>query len=173
MSHAWRVSRTINLLACWSIWPMSTKAENDHVNGSIFRRIADLDDVPSVIVLADEVSVPRAVSLLHAGAKNVIERPLSAGLLEQAIDHAHNESVQRLAKAKQIRELRLQWNSLQEQEREVAKLLLRGLTSEAISTRTGASTRTVDRRRRAILNTMGEQTLTQLAFRLGKYDGHW
>ncbi|MCA9089690.1 MAG: response regulator transcription factor [Planctomycetaceae bacterium] len=126
-------------------------------------------DMP-VIVVSAYTDVRIAVDAMAAGAYRVIEKPYQEQELWDCIIRAMREG-ERLAEQARTREsLKSRMERLTVSEREVLQLLIRGVNNKRISSILDMAPRTVDLRRRAILDKMQSSNIIELASRLSAHN---
>ncbi len=123
-----------------------------------------------VVVVGGDMSISAAVEAMEHGALTLLEKPLTAKLLTQAVERALAIDASRAAS----RETRGRWiNRLQQlthEELEVLQLMLAGRTSREIANDLVISPRTCDRRRSSVLAKFQVNSVPELALVVGTYD---
>ncbi|MCA9190348.1 MAG: response regulator transcription factor [Planctomycetales bacterium] len=141
----------------------------DGDGSELMQQLHNIDGDLPIIVLTGHADVPTAVRLMEQGAVTIVEKPLQGPVLvaavRKAIDRARNLRFRR-DEAHQVRSRMAQ---LSDDEKEVMRELVAGAQNKTIATRLALSARTVDRRRRSVLNTMGVSSVPELATLLAKH----
>jgi two-component system response regulator FixJ len=126
------------------------------------RLLADGSEMP-IIVLTGHACVQMAVQLMERGAWKVLLKPCDPDQLLIAVKGG-------LARDRELRErrrrrgdVRLRLDTLSEEERQVLDAMLADLPNKAIAEQLGLSRRTVDRRRRSVLDKMRATSVPELA----------
>ncbi len=125
--------------------------------------LATLDiDIP-IVVLTGHADVPTAVSLMERGVVTLIEKPFVATQLVQAVERAIGISIRRKLRIDEAQSVHNHFKQLSAEEKEVMRELIGGAANKAIALQLSISARTLDRRRRMVLDTMGVVTVVELA----------
>lgn len=116
-----------------------------------------------VVVVTEPTEVRTAVMMMRAGAVDVLEKPVSASRLLDAVAKAFDEADQVYGR----REVQL-YRTLSSREQEVAALLAAGRTSRQTGEILGISHRTVDIYRGKLLRKLGVPNTAALASIIGR-----
>lgn len=128
----------------------------------------------STIFLVECIDTTMAVRLTGSGAKRVFSKPLELAELRNslrkglAISDGRWQHLQRLAEVEQ------RIAQLNEEELQVMECLLAGKSNRVIADQLVLSARTVDRRRRALMDKMGVDSLPELCLAVSAVRApHW
>lgn len=122
---------------------------------SIQRLLLDGHSPLAVIFVATEASVSQTVLAMKLGAANVLQTPLSPQQLTVEIRDAVQLSEKRAEHIRKVKEARSLLDELTTRERETLPGVLSGRTNDSIASQLSVSTRTIERRRRSILERLG------------------
>ena len=127
------------------------------------RRLARGGVTIPTIFITGHGDVPMSVQAMKAGAVEFLTKPFRDQQLLDAVQQAlDRDRVERVHRAEQM-ELRRQLDSLTSREREVMRLVLKGLLNKQIAGRLGTSEITVKVRRSRMMEKMQAQSLVELA----------
>jgi FixJ family two-component response regulator len=112
-----------------------------------------------LIVLADAIQTSEAVAAMKLGASDVLNKPLQAQELLEAIKSAGNKFTERLAAADRVRRARTRVDALSPRELEVLRALLAGYTNKRVAEICHISVRTVEMHRAHLLERLGVETV--------------
>lgn len=128
----------------------------------LFRILGSQHLAYPVIFITGHGDIPLAVSAIKLGAFDFLTKPFREGeLLEKvksAIDHYRSSREQLL----ELQELQSRLDSLTPRERDVLKLLARGLANKGIAETLGISPRTVEIHRAHVMDKMAAPSLPAL-----------
>ncbi len=116
-----------------------------------------------VVVLAKDVDVSTAVRVMEEGAVTLIEKPFNEQQLMRAVRRAFDVVDGQLAQHREAHANRSRFNLLNEKEIEVMRQMVAGTSNKAMAIQLSMSTRTLDRRRRAVMDTMRVNSVAELA----------
>ncbi len=116
-----------------------------------------------IVVVTGHADVPTAVRLMERGVVTVLEKPLEIGQLLGAIARATKDSDERRQRFSELLAVRNQFAQLSSDEQEVMRKMISGATNKAIAGDLSISARTLDRRRRTVLDTMQVDSIAELA----------
>ena len=120
-----------------------------------------------VVLISGHADVPMAVAGLKAGAQDFIEKPVDDVRLVAAINRSLAARFERQAGKQANKEA----ETLTPREMEVFDLVAEGMTSQAIATRLGISSRTVESYRAQLMEKLqldSVAAIVRLAVRLGR-----
>lgn len=133
------------------------------------QRLCEVGSTLAVVVIAGTADVRAAVKAMELGAVTVLEKPFDPRtlfpLVQQALERSHAYWARRQAQL----EIEARLARLSDEERAVLDLMIAGLPIKAISLRLALSTRTVERRRKTILEKLQVRSLPELGVLLGRY----
>lgn len=119
--------------------------------------------LPQVIFVATEPPVPVAVQAVQDGATTVLERPVEADSLINAVRRGMLRSAQRRAERRRQQDIQRRLDLLTPEEQLVMELVMAGVPSKTIAHRLNIGKRTVDRRRQSVLTKTAASSLGELA----------
>jgi FixJ family two-component response regulator len=125
------------------------------------RIAADRSDMP-VIFIAGHGDVPTAVEAMKAGAVEFLTKPFSDAVLLDAIQKALQRSGHALRIEAEMKALQELYESLSRREREVMRLVARGLLNKQVGGELGISEITVKAHRGQVMRKMNVRTLADL-----------
>jgi two-component system response regulator FixJ len=123
------------------------------------RILASVPAVPPIIMISAHGDIAAAVEAMRNGAADFVEKPFDDEALHSKISSAM-EAHRKGQKGGGL------FNTLSPREKEVAGLVAKGYSTQAISLELGLSSRTVDHHRARILAKMEATSLPQLISRL-------
>lgn len=132
---------------------------------ALFERIVerDLAQVLPVIFLTGHADVPTAVDMVKRGAFDFCEKPFSDNALVDRIEEALRRSAEVIASQKEIGALRDRLGELTERERDVMRLVAKGLPNKLIADQLAISVRTVEVHRARVFDKMEVKSAVELA----------
>lgn len=116
-----------------------------------------------VIFLTGHADVPTAVDSVKRGAFDFCEKPFSDNALVDRIEQALALSRERLAERQQRQRLEQRLHELTERERDVMRLVARGLPNKLIADELDISVRTVEVHRARVFDKMEVKSAVELA----------
>lgn len=119
-------------------------------------------DLP-FIVLTGYADVEVAVSAFRAGAFDFLEKPFSDSTFLTMVQRAIEQSRTELGTAAARSAIRRRLDSLSAREREVAAMMIRGLSNKEIARELGISHRTIERHRQCAIRKMGVRSVVELS----------
>lgn len=131
------------------------------------RRLMDVDCPLPLIVVTGHATVPVAVQIMEHGAVTLLQKPYKPSELLAAIQRALVRPPTVRPSDAQLAELRQRLTTLSHEESQVMRLLLEGRTNKVIAATLELSMRTVDRRRRSVLDKVGVESVPELARLVG------
>ena len=123
--------------------------------------INDKEKALPIIFLTAHADVNMVIGAFKGGALDFLRKPVVPELLTQAIEKAVEENEQTLEKLRESAPEK-RYEHLSEQQKQVAKLIARNLTSSVIGERLGKSRRTIERHRANVLHLLGVSTPLEL-----------
>jgi two-component system, LuxR family, response regulator FixJ len=123
-----------------------------------------------VIVVSGHADVPVTVKLMENGAITLLQKPYEERVLLEAIDKALQQNLQSRAAMERIQRVERSLTSLSTVESRTLHFMLEGQQNKAIARETTTSLRTVDRRRRSVLNKMGVGSIAELVQMVSEYE---
>lgn len=135
------------------------------------QQLLAVDSTISIVFLTGHADVPTTVQVMEQAAVTLLQKPYEPAELVAAV----RKAVLRCQKLRQEQAERLEsqrrLDMLSEDEREVLQCLVSGLSNKAIAFKLALSPRTLDRRRQTILQTMGVDSVVELASLLERLRG--
>lgn len=116
-----------------------------------------------VVVLTGHADVPTAVGLMERGVVTLLEKPFVAAHLVHAVERAIQVSVRQRLRFDEAQTIRAHFDRLSDEEREVMREMINGASNKVIAMQLSISARTLDRRRRTVLETMGVDSVAELS----------
>ena len=133
------------------------------------KRLCDVGSTLAVVILTGTADVKAAVQGMEMGALTVVEKPFHPQTLMPLVAKALEKSRTYVARRQQQLAMEARLAQLNEEEQAVLDLMVAGLPIKGISLRLGLSTRTVERRRKAIMEKLAARSLVELGVLLGRY----
>jgi two-component system response regulator DctR len=132
---------------------------------ALFDRLAErkLVQAMPVIFLTGHADVPTAVDMVKRGAFDFCEKPFSDNALVDRVEEALRRSAQVLAVERQQQALRHRLEELTERERDVMRLVAKGLPNKLIADQLAISVRTVEVHRSRVFDKMEVKSAVELA----------
>jgi two-component system, LuxR family, response regulator DctR len=122
-----------------------------------------LAEVMPVIFLTGHADVPTAVDMVKRGAFDFCEKPFSDNALVDRIEEALKRSAEVLASQKEKGALQHRLADLTERERDVMRLVAKGLPNKLIADQLAISVRTVEVHRARVFDKMEVKSAVELA----------
>ena len=113
-----------------------------------------------VIILSGTITIPSAIDALEFGAIEVLQKPASAGSIQNAVEKAL--LIRRKSAAANLSQLQSSLFNLSDVERDVLRLLLDGELNKSIANQLDIGLRSVVRHRKHILEKLGHVSLPEL-----------
>lgn len=123
----------------------------------------DLVRVMPVIFLTGHADVPTAVDMVKRGAFDFCEKPFSDNALVDRIEEALRRSEEVLAERRQHGLLQSRLAELTDRERDVMRLVAKGLPNKLIADQLAISVRTVEVHRARVFDKMEVKSAVELA----------
>lgn len=117
--------------------------------------------VPTVL-LATNPDTPLTVDAMRNGAMTVLEKTCGNSAISEAVGRAIELDRQRTARDQRRKSAAANITKLNDNEREVLKMVLDGVPNKQIATRMGVCVRTIESRRSKIYSTTGVATVAEL-----------
>lgn len=131
--------------------------------------LAERGSLLPVIVVSGHADVPVTVKLMAGGAVTLLQKPYDEHDLLQAIEAALRENHRSRSYLGRMNDIGRRLNSLSETEEQIMKLMLEGQQNKIIALELRTSSRTIDRRRRSLLDKMEVETVAELANLVAEY----
>lgn len=116
-----------------------------------------------VVVVTGQVDVQTAVSLMERGVVTVLEKPIRMSQLLDAIERATRDFDERRLRDSERLAVQNQFSRLSTDEQEILRQMVSGATNKTIAAQLAISERTLDRRRRSVLDAMQVDSVAELA----------
>jgi len=132
---------------------------------ALFEKMAErgLVQAMPVIFLTGHADVPTAVDMVKRGAFDFCEKPFSDNVLVDRIEEALRRSAEVQAAQREKGLLRGRLSELTERERDVMRLVARGLPNKLIADQLSISVRTVEVHRSRVFDKMEVKSAVELA----------
>ena len=132
---------------------------------ALFERLVELGlvQVLPVIFLTGHADVPTAVDMVKRGAFDFCEKPFSNNALVDRIEEALRRSAEVLAAQRQKGALQHRLAELTERERDVMRLVAKGVPNKLIADQLAISVRTVEVHRARVFDKMEVKSAVELA----------
>ena len=132
---------------------------------ALFDHLAErgLVELMPVIFLTGHADVPTAVDMVKRGAFDFCEKPFSDNALVDRIEEALRRSEQVLAARREKDVLQCRLAELTERERDVMRLVAKGLPNKLIADQLAISVRTVEVHRARVFDKMEVKSAVELA----------
>lgn len=132
---------------------------------ALFDRLAErrLVQAMPVIFLTGHADVPTAVDMVKRGAFDFCEKPFSDNALVDRVEEALRRSAEVLAVERRQDALRNRLEELTERERDVMRLVAKGLPNKLIADQLAISVRTVEVHRARVFDKMEVKSAVELA----------
>ena len=127
------------------------------------QKLLSVDTTISILFLTGHADVPTTVELMEQGAVTLLQKPYDPSDLVAAVRKAVKRCELLRRQREEYLEAQKRLDSLSDDEREVLECMVSGLSNKAIAFKLALSPRTLDRRRQAVLQTMGVDTPVELA----------
>jgi two-component system response regulator DctR len=132
---------------------------------ALFEKLVErkLVEVMPVIFLTGHADVPTAVDMVKRGAFDFCEKPFSDNALVDRIEEALRRSAAVLAAQREKGALQHRLGELTERERDVMRLVAKGLPNKLIADQLAISVRTVEVHRARVFDKMEVKSAVELA----------
>lgn len=131
--------------------------------GDLLDGIREYDLPLSVLFLADIIRAEDVVTLVRAGAGDVLQRPLDRKRFQMGLKSAAASAATAYEKRCSAISVRRRFESLSPGEREVLRLILAGISNKRTAKVLGIAVRTVEARRGRIFNKLGTFSSAEIA----------
>ena len=141
-----------------------TDVQMPGINGiQLQQQLIDLNSPFAVVVVTGVADVPMAVKMMARGAITLLEKPYSPIGLLHAVESGISASKAKWDQAQQKHSVQARVARLSGEEYRVMQYMLTDKPNKAIAQGMDLSMRTVDRRRRSVLNKMEVKSVPELA----------
>jgi len=132
---------------------------------ALFEKLVErkLQQVMPVIFLTGHADVPTAVDMVKRGAFDFCEKPFSDNALVDRVEEALRRSAEVQASQREKGALQHRLDELTERERDVMRLVARGLPNKLIADQLAISVRTVEVHRARVFDKMEVKSAVELA----------
>lgn len=117
---------------------------------------------PSIVFLTGHAEIPTALRAMQQGAVDFLQKSASESELYEAIQRGIAHDAARRARYHRKCELKERFSQLNEPEKEVLELVLRGVPNKQIAAVLGVSRRTVEDRRSRLMHKLAVDSLASL-----------
>jgi FixJ family two-component response regulator len=125
-------------------------------------RLASDDVRLPLVLVTGYANIPLTVSAMQKGAVTLLEKPCSSRELRAAIEDALARDARLREKEVRQRALRERLSALTADEREVMQLMVAGWPNKQMAMHQDVSIRTIENRRKSVLQRMGVGSLPEL-----------
>lgn len=115
-----------------------------------------------IVLIAEHVGIKQAVEVVREGAYTVVKLPCSKLILLNTVQETIAKSARKLAKRIELLELTRKFQSLTDDEFEVLEALVKGEGNKQMAHLFDVSSRTIDRRKRALFDKINVDSLADL-----------
>ena len=136
----------------------------------IQQRLLDSGDVLPLIFVSKHASTPTVVRAMQKGAINFLESPWDEQDLWENIQHAIHVSELREQCQRKLLKWQEQFKLLNHNHRELLDLVMQGKHNRVIAEELGVSLRTVESRRRKIMDTLAVDSVVELCFAIARHE---
>ena len=136
-------------------------------------RIAQTAPLLPVVFLTGQGTIAASVQAMKAGADDFLEKPISAKILRDVIDHALAQNEKRRAGRNQLQTLQVKVSNLTPREIQVFDLVVRGKRNKQVAYDLSTSERTIKAHRHSIMEKLNVTSLAEMvsiAERLGRLE---
>jgi len=126
------------------------------------QRLLTAGSTLSLIVVTGVATVATTVKLMQRGAMTILEKPYEQSELRRAVEAALLTSQHRWRQLQDNRATLARLDSLTAEEQQVMQLMVAGKANKAIAAMLGLSSRTLDRRRQAVLTKLNVESTAEL-----------
>ncbi|MCA9246385.1 MAG: hypothetical protein KDA42_04690 [Planctomycetales bacterium] len=156
------LAKTNAVLWCWK----HSEAQIEELAASVKAKIGFV----SILVLAECSDLRAAVSMMQQGVFAVLEWPANRRELYDNVQAGMAQAEELRSKCADVLATQKRFESLTGEEQAIVKFLVDGATNKAMAYHLDMSMRTVDRRRRAVLEKMNVRNASVLASQLGQLE---
>lgn len=147
-----------------------TDLRMDGMNGvELQERLTQRGSLLPVIVVSGHADVPVTVKLMAGGALTLLQKPYDEHDLLEAIDAALHANARSRKRAARMLEIGNRLETLSDIEEQILRLMLEGQQNKVIAGEIRSSLRTIDRRRRSVLDKMQVDSVAELAQMVSEY----
>jgi two-component system response regulator FixJ len=136
----------------------------------LLKRLIERDPFLSFVVVTGYADVKTAVRLMEQGALTLLEKPFTPDQLLAAVQKGVNRTVSLRDSRSSVVGTKTLLAALKEDELQVMNCILAGMPNKAIAHKLTVSSRTVDRRRKSVLEKMKVESVAELAGLVARID---
>ena len=131
--------------------------------------LAERGSLLPVIVVSGHADVSVTVKLMAGGAVTLLQKPYDEHDLLQAIEKALQQNAGARHYSERIRSIGARLHSLADEEECVLAMMIEGQANKTMAHEARTSPRTIDRRRRRVLDKMGVDSVAELVQLVAEY----
>ena len=128
----------------------------------VLTQLQQYEDSALSIVVTRNLSVRKAVRMMHLGAFDIISRPRETDRLEKDLKTVMQRSLQTYEERDSLRSWKRELLELNELEEQVARAMCSGVPNATLANRLGLGVRTVEKYRRQLLDKFQAKSLPEL-----------
>lgn len=129
----------------------------------LLERLVKIDPDLAVVIVSAYADVPTAVRVMEQGAATLLQKPFTSEQLLSAVERGVSQTNARRAQRTELKNAEAILRGFTAEELSVLECMVAGLPNKAIAQKLTLSARTLDRRRRHILQSLGVATVPELA----------
>jgi FixJ family two-component response regulator len=124
--------------------------------------LSSLGAPAAVVFLTGYADVPTTLRAMKHGALDLLEKPVSASVLLEAVAGATARARKDAESRQRVDEIRVRYRTLTKREREVFALVTSGLLNKQVGYELGTTEKTVKTQRARVVSKMGARSLADL-----------
>ncbi|TWT60257.1 response regulator transcription factor [Rubinisphaera italica] len=136
--------------------------QNKELIFQLIREFKKRKILQQIVFVAEEIGIELAVEVIREGAYAVVELPCSNVILLNTVRETIAKSAAELSKRKELLELMRKFRSLTDDELGILEALVNGEGNKQMAHRLDVSSRTIDRRKRALFEKLKVDSLADL-----------
>lgn len=136
--------------------------QNKELIFQLIREFKKRKILQQIVFVAEDIGIELAVEVIREGAYAVLELPCSNVILLNTVRETIAKSAAELSKRKELLELMRKFRSLTDDELGILEALVNGEGNKQMAHRLDVSSRTIDRRKRALFEKLKVDSLADL-----------